>query len=112
MTTELINDGKPTTIWNGIPHGYLLRRCEDATEEEAMAMSAAAALMGHGECTFPDWQAALTALRAVETRLCEKWEAENGAPLKNRHGFPLGGQHPGLSPHLYAEALANKARGK
>ena len=106
-----INNGEATTLWNGISSNLLLARCEQATAEEAEAMSFAASLMLAGECSYEDWAAATTALRAVESRLCAAWEADNGAPLTNRFGHIIGGQHPALSPSLYAEALANRARG-
>ena len=96
MTLTMINNGNQTNVWHGITHDELLRRCAQATTDEAAAMSTAASLMLAGDCTEPDWLAAERALRAVEQRLCAAWEAERGAPRLNRHGQYHGGQHPAL----------------
>lgn len=109
--TNIINNGQPTNRWNGISHTTLLARCEQATPEEAAAMSTAASLMLAGECSTFEWDAAMVALASVERRLCAEWEAQHGAPRCNRNGRILGGEHPALRPDLYAEALANLARG-
>lgn len=105
-----INNGNATTMWQGISHGYLLSRCNQATPNQASAMSAAASLMIAGECSESDWADARAALAEVEFRLCAEWEAENGAPLKNRFGMLLGGHHPALRPDLYEQALNNQKR--
>lgn len=107
---NLINNGSATSIWNGIPHDYLVRRCEQATAEEASAMSTAVALMVAGECSHEEWEAALRALHGVEQRLSADWEREHGEPVRNRHGQILGGVHPALRQDLYEEALRNRAR--
>jgi len=105
-----INNGNATLIWYGITHNELLARCAQANEQEASAMSHAAATMAAGECSEQEWLAAESALRTVERRLCAAWEAENGAPECNRFGRIIGGRHPALNASLYAEALANRAR--
>lgn len=91
-----INGGRPTRVWHGITDAELLLRCAQATPDEAAAMSTAAALMVHGECTEEEWCAAMRALHAVETRLIAEWEARHGKPRLNRFGRPYGGQHPAL----------------
>ena len=105
-----INNGNATTIWNGISHNHLLARCDQASECEASAMSAAAGLMLAGDCSQSEWDEAMAALYAVEARICAEWEEKNGAPLLNRYGQILGGAHPVLCPDRYAEALTNRAR--
>lgn len=93
---EKINNGNATNIWHGISHNHLIRRCAQAMADEAAAMSTAASLMMAGECTADEWHAAERALKAVEQRLREAWEAEHGQPRLNRHGQYHGGQHPAL----------------
>lgn len=108
--SDYINDGNATTMWNGISHNYLLKRCADATPDEAATMSTAASLMAAGECTHAEWNSARAALAAVEQRLCEVWEHEHGEPRRNKAGRIIGGEHPALRPDLYDEALRNVAR--
>lgn len=88
-----INNGNATTIWHGITHNELLRRCAQATEEEACAMSFAAAMMVAGECSEQDWLAAEQAFNAVEKRLVANYAGE---VKLNRYGRPHGGVHPAL----------------
>lgn len=89
-----INNGQPTTIWNGITAEKFLRRCEQATAEEAQAMSYVASLMHAAEpVTEEAFYAARAALVAVERRLIDNFAGE---VKYNRHGQPLGGIHPAL----------------
>lgn len=70
---NLINNGQPTQTWHGITAASLLRRCEQATPEEAAAMSTVASLMHAGEpISEAEWMAAESALHAVEKRLFGK----------------------------------------
>lgn len=89
-----INDGTAVKIWHGITAAHLLRRCAQATAEEASAMSAVASLMHAGESiSEAEWSAAEGAMVAVEKRLIEGYNKE--VPL-NRYGQPYGGTHPAL----------------
>ena len=91
---KYINFGMPTTKWHGITAEQLLRRCAQASEEQAQAMSLLAGLMHAGErITTREFAAAAVALHEVERRLIESWTGE--VPV-NRHGQAAGGQHPAL----------------
>lgn len=92
--SKFINNGQPTVIWNGITAEKFLRRCEQATAEEAHKMSHAASLMHAAEpITEEDFYAARAALVDVEKRLVEKF---TGEVKYNRYGQPFGGTHPAL----------------
>lgn len=93
--TNHINDGQPTNIWHGITAAGLLRRCADATEEHARAMSLVASLMDAGEpITSEEFAAAEIALHATEAAIVA---AYTGPVKLNRHGQPYGGIHPALA---------------
>lgn len=94
MNATYINDGRATTIWNGISAAKFMRRCAQADEDEAMAMGLVASLMHSGEpITEDEFHAARSALCAVEKHLIDKFSGE----IKyNRHGQPFGGTHPAL----------------
>lgn len=72
-----------------------MRRCAQATDEEARVMGFVAGLM-HGQepITEDDFYAARAALCAVERRLIENY---TGEVKYNRHGQPFGGTHPALA---------------
>lgn len=94
MNTTYINNGQATSIWNGITAAKFLRRCEQATTEEAQAMSLVASLMHASEpITEEEFHTARAALFAVERRLIDNY---TGEVKYNRHGQPFGGIHPAL----------------
>lgn len=94
MTRTLINGGAPTDVWHGLNAAHLLRRCQQATSEEAAAMGYVASLLHAGEpISEAEWAVAERACYAVEARLVATWTA----PVRlNRHGQPWGGTHPAL----------------
>lgn len=92
--SKYINNGQPTNTWHGITATSMLRRCEQANEQEAEAMSIVASLMHAGEqITESEWIAAETAINAVEKRLVQNF---TGEVKLNRYGQPHGGTHPAL----------------
>ena len=92
--SKYINNGQPTNIWNGITAEGFLRRCKQAHQTEAEAMSYVASLMNAGEAiTVEEFEAARKAFVAVEHRLIESYIGE---VKLNRHGQPMGGTHPAL----------------
>lgn len=102
---EFINNGQATTMWHGISSARFVRRCAQATEQEAQAMSYVASLMMAGEVTEEEFNAAETALNAVERRLIESY---TGEVKLNRHGQPFGGIHPALELQNDANGVAAK----
>jgi len=92
--SKYINNGQPTNTWHGITAASLLRRCEQADEQESEAMSLVASLMHAGEqITESEWSDAETALNSVEKRLVKNF---TGEVKLNRYGQPHGGTHPAL----------------
>jgi hypothetical protein len=91
---EYINDGKSFFSWHGLTAAALLKRCAQATPEQAAAMSHAASLMHAGEpVTVEEWAAAERASNEIERRLICSFV---GPVRQNRHGHPWGGSHPAL----------------
>lgn len=108
--SEYINEGTPTTIWNGLTMGYFLHMCGSkfATEEQKNDMSYVASMMAAAEpIELTKFNLAAKAIFEIEVSLCNEWEELHGEPLTNRFGKYLGGQHPAIRPDLYEEALKN-----
>lgn len=94
MNKNLICDGQPTAVWHGISWQLFLKRCAQATDEEARLMGHVSSLMAAGEVvTHDEFAQAEAALRAVEKRLIANYPGE---VKLNRRGLPHGGCHPAL----------------